>query len=79
MPSGRRLREICPQTLNLWTTDIGTGVRERVKSTIQNKHVDETPGKTHPAVMMSGSWGVLGAIFTVIGSKNISSLLTRMV
>lgn len=35
--------------------------------------------QTHPAVMMSGSCGVLGAIFTVTDSKSMSSLLTRMV
>lgn len=83
MPSGRRLMEICPQTLKLLRTEIRTGIRskleERLKRIIQNESIDETAGMSHPAVMMSGSWGVLGAIFTVIGSKNMSSLFTRMV
>lgn len=34
---------------------------------------------THPAVMMSGSCGVLGAILTVMGSKNMRSFCVRMV
>lgn len=63
--------------------NIRTGIRsklgDRPKRIIQNLSLAETAGMSHPAVMMSGSWGVLGAIFTVIGSKNISSLFTRMV
>lgn len=53
--------------------------KERLRGIIQNEGGDESAGVSHPAVMMSGSWGVLGAIFTVMGSKNMSSLFTRMV